>query len=91
MLCGVLQVQSLSEEVAALEDENGRLSEVIQADQPHNEELLLHVKELQHVRPSTLRQCCATDLLPDTQTFNISCPCYDAQICLKAKTVIACT
>lgn len=39
----------LTEEVAALEDENRRLSEVIQADQPNNEELLLHVKELQHV------------------------------------------
>ena len=52
--CGALlnlQVQNLTEEVAALEDENRRLSEVIQTDQPHNEELLLHVKELQHVRP----------------------------------------
>ena len=44
-----VQVQNLTEEVAALEDENRRLSEVIQADQPHNEELLLHVKELQNV------------------------------------------
>ena len=47
-----MQVQRLSEEVAAVEDENRRLSEVIQADQPHNEELLLHVKELQHVSPA---------------------------------------
>ena len=45
----VMQVSNLTQEVAALEDENRRLSEVIQADQPHNEELLLHVKELQHV------------------------------------------
>lgn len=42
----------MTEEVAALEDENRRLSEVIQADQPNNEELLLHVKELQHVGPT---------------------------------------
>lgn len=35
--------------MAALEDENQRLSEVIQAESPHTEELLLHVKELQHV------------------------------------------
>ncbi len=43
------QVTHLTEEVAALEDENRRLSEVIQAESPHTEELLLHVKELQHV------------------------------------------
>ncbi len=43
------QVSHLTEEVAALEDENRRLSEVIQAESPHTEELLLHVKELQHV------------------------------------------
>ncbi|KAL0030805.1 hypothetical protein WJX77_007386 [Trebouxia sp. C0004] len=42
------QVSHLTEEVAALEDENRRLSEVIQAESPHTEELLLHVKELQH-------------------------------------------
>ncbi|KAA6429984.1 MAG: DAZ interacting 1-like [Trebouxia sp. A1-2] len=42
------QVTHLTEEVAALEDENQRLSEVIQAESPHTEELLLHVKELQH-------------------------------------------
>lgn len=39
----------MTEEMAALEDENRRLSEVIQAESPHTEELLLHVKELQHV------------------------------------------
>ena len=49
-VCVMMQVGHLTEEVAALEDENRRLSEVIQTDQPHNEELLLHVKELQHVR-----------------------------------------
>lgn len=49
-MCVMMQVGHLTEEVAALEDENRRLSEVIQTDQPHNEELLLHVKELQHVR-----------------------------------------
>ena len=45
----LMQVTHLTEEVAALEDENRRLSEVIQAESPHTEELLLHVKELQHV------------------------------------------
>lgn len=46
-----MQVRNLTEELAAVEAENGRLTEVITAEQPHNEELLLHVKELQHVRP----------------------------------------
>ena len=44
------QVRDLTEDMAALEAENERLTEVINAEQPHNEELLLHVKELQHVR-----------------------------------------
>ena len=46
----LIQVRDLTEDMAALEAENGRLTEVINAEQPHNEELLLHVKELQHVR-----------------------------------------
>lgn len=44
-----MQVRNLTEELEALEEENARLTEVITAEQPHNEELLLHVKELQHV------------------------------------------
>lgn len=69
--CSVaLQAQNLTEEVAALEDENRRLSEVIQADQPHNEELLLHVKELQHVSPphtTTFSPCSATSYFAQEQ------------------------
>ena len=57
------QVSHLTEEVAALEDENRRLSEVIQAESPHTEELLLHVKELQHV--SAEEKLKALDVLCD--------------------------
>ena len=44
-----MQVRNLTQEMAASEAENERLHEVIIAEQPHSEELLLHVKELQHV------------------------------------------
>lgn len=57
----LVQVRNLTEEMAALEAENGRLTEVITAEQPHNEELLMHVKELQHVGHHRLPSCvCCT-------------------------------
>ena len=62
MCVNCVQVRSLTQEMGALEDENARLAEVISAEQPHNEELLLHVKELQHV--STMH-CAHIDCVAD--------------------------
>ena len=57
-----MQVRNLTQEMAASEAENERLTDVINAAEPHSEELLLHVKELQHVSYHLLVQmllpCC---------------------------------